>query len=236
LSDLTTDYATSPNGRAKKQQAKEVKRQEQAALEDALNNFGQNPSPAPVKTPSVPTNANGNGKAPATSESERAAREAAAVAATQPVASSNVADAQDGTVSTMVNLSNGTNQVACVLKTQTQADDKGAPLYQMFLVYKNVSFSSSLYRIKDQAFYELQSKLMERGLTIMTCGSCGYFHNPVAEAAQRVKNPGLCLYGKVGKEINFKTDTVTVVSQACPYHTSIDHRGDIVQEWQSSLV
>lgn len=132
-------------------------------------------------------------------------------------------------------LSNGTKQVNCVLKTKVTADAENQPLYQMILEYKSVSFSTQAYRIKDQAFYELQSKVMDRGLTLVSCGSCAYFYNPTADVPGALKNCGVCLFGKTGRDVNLDTDAVTVVSKACDYHTDMSQREGVVREWKESL-
>lgn len=134
-----------------------------------------------------------------------------------------------------VPLSNGQRQVNCILKMKTDYNEQGEELYQMTLAYKNLAFSTQQYRILDQAFYELESKLMGRGVSIVTCGSCGYFYNPTADMPGAVKNAGVCLFGKKGRDVNLNTDSVTVVSQACPYHCDINRREAIVREWRESL-
>ncbi len=134
-----------------------------------------------------------------------------------------------------VPLSNGKKQVDCLLKTLTTFNEEGQELYQLTLEYKRMAFSTAQYRILDQAFYELQSKLMVRGLTIVACGSCGHFYNPTADVPGAIRNAGVCLFGKTGKEVNLNTDAVTVVSQACPYHAPLEQRESIVREWKESL-
>ncbi len=134
-----------------------------------------------------------------------------------------------------VPISNGQRQVNCILKMKTDYNGQGEELYQMTLEYKSLSFSTQQYRILDQAFYELESKLMSRGVSIVTCGSCGYFYNPTADVPGAVKNAGVCLFGKKGRDVNLSTDSVTVVSQACPYHCDIESREAIVREWRESL-
>lgn len=135
----------------------------------------------------------------------------------------------------VVPLSNGKKHVDCLLKTVTTYNDSGQELYQLTLEYKSMAFSTAQYRILDQAFYELQSKLMGRGLTIVTCGSCGNFYNPTADVPGAIRNAGVCLYGKTGREVNLTTDAVTVVSQACPYHCPLNERENIVRQWKESL-
>ncbi len=134
-----------------------------------------------------------------------------------------------------VALSNGRNQVSCRLKTLTTFNEEGQESYCLTLEYKTVSFSTESYRILDQAFYELHAKLVSRGLTIVTCGSCGNFYNPTADVPGALKNSGVCLFDKIGKEVNLNTDAVTVVSQACDYHCPLDQRESIVREWKESL-
>lgn len=134
-----------------------------------------------------------------------------------------------------VPLSNGKNQVECLLKTVTTYDDEENEFYRLTLEYKSVSFSTAKYRILDQAYYELYTKLSSKGLTIITCGSCGYFYNPTADVPDAIRNAGVCLFGKMGKEVNLSTDAVTVLSQACDYHTQIDQREVIVQQWKDSV-
>ncbi|WP_373532632.1 hypothetical protein [Vampirovibrio sp.] len=134
-----------------------------------------------------------------------------------------------------VPLSNGVNQVQCRLKTLTTYNPAGQESYCLTLEYKSVSFSTESYRILDQAFYELHAKLVNRGLTMVTCGSCGNFFNPTADVPGALKNAGVCLFDKVGKEVNLNTDAVTVVSQACDYHCPLDQRESIVRQWKESL-
>lgn len=134
-----------------------------------------------------------------------------------------------------VPLSHGAKQVQCKLITRTTIADNGDEVHQMILEYKTMSVATASYRILDQAFYELHAKLQGRGFTVVTCGSCGYFYNPTADVPEAIKNAGVCLYGKMGKEVNLETDSVTVVSQACAYHAAIDEREGIVRRWRDSL-
>jgi hypothetical protein len=134
-----------------------------------------------------------------------------------------------------VPLSNGSKQVNCVLKTLMTYNEEGDEHYQLTLEYKSVAFSTASYRILDQAFYELHAKLMSRGLTIMSCGSCGYFYNPTADLPGALKNSGVCLFGKQGRDVNLSTDAVTVMSQSCSYHCPLTQRESIVRQWKDSL-
>jgi len=134
-----------------------------------------------------------------------------------------------------VPLSNGKREVSCRLRTLTTFGEDGRESYQLTLEYKNMAFSTESYRILDQAFYELQAKLMSRGLSIITCGSCGNFYNPTVDVPDAIKNSGVCLFDKLGKEVNLNTDAVTVVSQACAYHCPLEQRESIVRQWKESL-
>ncbi|MDX2084214.1 MAG: hypothetical protein SFZ03_02360 [Candidatus Melainabacteria bacterium] len=138
-----------------------------------------------------------------------------------------------------VPLTNGDRQVMCTLRTLTNYSTAGEELHQMSLEYKNHAFHTAAYRILDQAFYELHAKLKARGLTIVTCGSCGQFYNPTADipGALKVslKNAGVCLFGKVGREVDLTVDAVTVISSACQHHCPIDQREANVRRWQESL-
>lgn len=134
-----------------------------------------------------------------------------------------------------VSISNGQKEISCVLKTVTTYNPDGDETYQMTLEYKTVAFSTATYKILDQAFYELHAKLQSRGFTLMTCGTCGNFYNPTADMPGALKNSGVCLFGKMGKEVNLTTDAVTVLSQACPYHCDIIDRESILREWRESL-
>lgn len=134
-----------------------------------------------------------------------------------------------------VPLSNGKKQVSCRLRTLTTFNEEGRESYKLTLEYKTMSFSTESYRILDQAFYELQAKLMGRGLTMITCGSCGNFYNPTVDVPDSIKNSGVCLFDKQGKEVNLNTDAVTVVSQACDYHCPLEQRESIVRQWKESL-
>ncbi len=134
-----------------------------------------------------------------------------------------------------VPLSNGKKEVQCTLKTLTTFNESGNESYQLTLEYKSVAFSTESYRILDQAFYELHAKLISRSLTIMACGSCGNFYNPTADVPGALRNSGVCLFGKKGKEVNLNTDAVTVMSQACSYHCPLEQRESIVRQWKESL-
>jgi hypothetical protein len=129
----------------------------------------------------------------------------------------------------------GNKQVQCLLKVHTDYGPDGSERYQVTMAYKQFAFSSSTYRILDQAFYELHAKLQARGLTMITCGSCGNFYNPTADVPGALRTTGVCLFGKHGKDVNLQTDAVSVISQACPYHCDISQRESIVRQWRDSL-
>ncbi len=136
-------------------------------------------------------------------------------------------------------ISNGQRQVDALITILTETDDAGEQSHQMTLNYKQFSVSSQRYSILDQAFYELTSKLMSRGMTIVSCGSCGYFYNPTADvpdSLKTVKNAGVCLFGKRGRNVNLTTDCVTVISQACTYHAPLEERETLVRQWRESLM
>ncbi len=134
-----------------------------------------------------------------------------------------------------VQLSNGKRQIECLLRAETRFNEQNQEFYTLSLEYKSMSFSTAAYRIMDQAYYELHAKLISRGLTLLTCGSCGNFYNPTADVPGALKNAGVCLFGKTGKEVNLSTDAVTVLSQACQYHCSLEQREKIVRQWKESL-
>jgi len=133
-------------------------------------------------------------------------------------------------------ISNGQRYVNALIKIVTDTDEDGRQNHQMSLNYKNVSFQSQSYQILDQAFYELESKLLSRGMTIVSCGSCGYFYNPTADIPSSQKNAGVCLFGKRGRDVSLITDCVGVTSQACTYHAPLDQRETIVRQWRESLI
>jgi hypothetical protein len=135
----------------------------------------------------------------------------------------------------VVPLSNGQKQVDCQLTTVTNLLANGDETFHMTLQYKTVAFSTSSYKILDQAFYELLSKLKSKGFTLLTCGSCGNYYNPAVDVSKSLKTTGVCLFGKMGKEINISTDAVTVLSQACPYHCALEERETIVRQWRNSV-
>lgn len=159
--------------------------------------------------------------------------------ASTPASTSGQADFERSTRETVrsVPVSNGKKQVHCRLRTLTILSEKepDQESYCLILEYKSVSFATESYRIMDQAFYELQAKLMSRGLTIVSCGSCGHFYNPTADLPGAINNAGVCLFGKQGKDVNLNTDAVTVVSQACEHHGALEKRETIVRQWKESL-
>lgn len=148
---------------------------------------------------------------------------------------SSVPRYSNSVIEKIVPISNNEREVDAALKLHTNTDPDGTPLYKMVLEYKGVSLVTQRYKILDQAFYELQSKLHARGLTIVTCGSCGYYYHPTVDVHNLSKNSGVCLFGKLGRNVDITTDAVTVVSQACNYHTDLSEREAIVRNWQDSL-
>lgn len=140
-----------------------------------------------------------------------------------------------------VPLTNGEKQVLCLLKTEEHPDSASLPqpTYRMTLEYKGQQFHSQYYKVLDQAFYELQAFLMDKGLSFLSCGSCGFFYNPSADKPSATDGGlqhklGFCLFGKQGKPITWETDAITVLSQACHYHAPLEQRGQIVQAWLES--
>jgi hypothetical protein len=135
----------------------------------------------------------------------------------------------------MVMISNGKKEISCELTAKTTYTQQGEELYQLVLQYKTLAFSTATYKILDQAFYEMMGKLSSKGFTLQTCGSCGNFYNPSADMPGALKNAGVCLFGKMGKDVNLSTDAVTVLTDACPYHCNIESRETILKEWRNSL-
>ncbi|MEB3206738.1 MAG: hypothetical protein VKK59_05255 [Vampirovibrionales bacterium] len=131
-----------------------------------------------------------------------------------------------------VPVTNGSRQVECQLSaSQAQLPD-GSHRYSLVLEYKGIAFQTAKYRGLDQAYYELHAKLADRGLTIMTCGSCGYFYNPASDG--HLSSSGVCLFGKLSKSVDILSDAVTVTSQACAHHRDITEREFLVRQWQES--
>jgi hypothetical protein len=133
-------------------------------------------------------------------------------------------------------LSNGQKHIECQLKTTLTTQSDGVEYYQLVLEYKALAFSTASYRILDQAFYELHTKLAARGLTPIACGSCAYFYNPTADQPGALNTTGVCLQGKLGQEVSLTDDAVTPVSEACQHHTAIQRREEILRHWKESLL
>ena len=132
-------------------------------------------------------------------------------------------------------LSNGLKQVQCLLRTRITYNTAGQECYQLTLEYKNIAFSTATYRILDQAFYELHAKLVGRGLTPIACGSCCHFYNPTADQPGALKSTGVCLQGKLGREVDLNADAVSVISPACSHHGPLEKREAVVRQWRESL-
>jgi hypothetical protein len=132
-------------------------------------------------------------------------------------------------------LSNGVKQVQCLLRTRISYNTAGQECYQLTLEYKNIAFSTATYRILDQAFYELHAKLVGRGLIPIACGSCCYFYNPTADQPGALKSTGVCLQGKMGREVDLNADAVSVISPACSHHGPLEQREAVVRQWRESL-
>lgn len=133
-------------------------------------------------------------------------------------------------------ITNGKNQVLCTLKTHKVTDHEGLEEYYLVFSYKNLSFTTRKYRILDQAYYELLTKLKTKGFTVVSCGSCAYFYRPTVGNPYGVaQDNGYCLFGKMGQDVNVATDAVTVLSEACQEHTNMGYREQVVTEWQESI-
>jgi hypothetical protein len=135
-------------------------------------------------------------------------------------------------------LSNGVKQVMCQLTATPQLDLSCPPhdpeavwQYHMSLSYKSVSFSTQAYPRLDEAYDALQKKLTERGLHMVSCGSCGYFYAP----SPTVAGNGFCLLNKQGQRLNAQTDGVTVISDACEGYVGSTQRIAMLQEWMQTV-
>ena len=205
------------------------------ALEDAMGRAEHDESAVswqdefPV-TPQRPKKASAGMDAAAALSARRASSTAVVLPEAPPATRQQASE-----VVRSVPLSNGAKQVNCRLKTLTTVTPEGKESYQLTLEYKSIAFSTESYSILDQAFYELHAKLQNRGLTIVTCGSCGNFYNPTVDVPDAIINSGVCLFDKQGKEVSLKTDAVSVVSQACNYHCPLEQREGIVRQWKESL-
>jgi hypothetical protein len=134
-------------------------------------------------------------------------------------------------------LSFGNKQVTAQLQIETslQGDKLG---YQLVLSYRQHTFKTSTYALLDQAFYELQSKLMPYNIRLHTCGSCAFFHRPEASLAHvgLSEQCGVCLQGQQGQAIapsQFKA--VSVLSPSCSHHSPLEQRAQTVKAWRASL-
>ncbi len=145
-------------------------------------------------------------------------------------------DAQTLRETHRIPITNGKNTVDCLLHTYKAVDADGHESYHLVFEYKNLSFKTQPYRILDQAYYELLTKLRKKGFNIVSCGSCAFFYRPTAGNHYGVaKDIGFCLFGKRGEEIDIDADAITVVSQACGHHTDMAEREAVHKEWQDSL-
>jgi hypothetical protein len=133
-------------------------------------------------------------------------------------------------------ITNGKNAVECEIQTYREYDPAGDEVYFLVFAYKTLTFTTQKYRILDQAFYELQTKIQAKGFTIVSCGSCANFYRPTAGNAYGVaENFGFCLAGKLGKELNLNTDAVAVVTPSCEHYTDMSQRQNVLKAWQDSL-
>ncbi len=140
------------------------------------------------------------------------------------------------TAKVMLPISNGKNSVNATIRIYTEFDELNLPNYFLVFEYKSLSFTTQKFHIIDQAYYELQTKLKAKGFTIVSCGSCAYFYRPTAGNEYGLaENNGFCLQGKLGKELQFETDAVTVVSEACSHYTDMEQRQAVLKTWQESL-
>lgn len=137
---------------------------------------------------------------------------------------------------TMIPITNGKNTISCLLRSIRETDASGEPTFYLIFEYKTLTFTTARYRLLDQAYYELLTKLREKGFNITSCGSCAYFFRPPAGSVpEAYKEFGFCLFGKLGQELNYHTDAITVISQACQEYTDMQYREAAVQQWQASL-
>lgn len=138
-------------------------------------------------------------------------------------------------------ISNGVQRITCEVTLSAQ-QEKGQYRYQLILHYKGATFETQYYPLVDQAFYELQAKLQERGFYVFSCGSCAYFYHPVQasfqleqESDSGVEADGYCLQAKQGQPLEQNINRVHILSPHCHHHRDHAFRDDILRQWKYSL-
>jgi hypothetical protein len=138
-------------------------------------------------------------------------------------------------------ISNGTQRITCQV-TLLAKFDESVYRYQMLLHYKGATFETNYYPLLDQAFYELQAKLQDRGFYVFSCGSCAFFYHPPMGSFQSevtdqqvMEADGYCLQSKQGVTLSLNSTRVHVVSPYCHHHRDHAFRDEILKQWKDSL-
>lgn len=166
--------------------------------------------------------------APSVSHTEPVFEEAAPTLKLRPYSPLSDSDEQGRT--SVLPISNGKSVVDCVIQTFIDYDAQNAPWYCLVFSYKSLSFTTQKYPLLDQAYYELLTKLQSRGFSIVSCGSCSYFHRPgnSIQHSGEASRYGICLFGRMTDPGDSGEKQVSVVSQACQQYAdrTRDNRPD----------
>ena len=112
--------------------------------------------------------------------------------------------------------------------------------YQLVLHYKNHAFRTATYTLLEQAYFELQSKLMPFDIRPHCCGSCAWFHKPsqlLNEPDANEANPAATTEGtvilppqQVGLCLKQQGLNVHALSNPCTHHTPFEQREHLLKK------
>jgi hypothetical protein len=120
----------------------------------------------------------------------------------------------------------GTKSVEATVEV-TVAPNKGI---QLTLQYKQQAFKTAFYPLFSQGFYELQEKLSQYNIQLLSCGSCAYYFQPALAVTQQ-QQVGLCLKQVEQHRQDEETpllSPITVLSNHCTHHTPFSERAAIL--------
>ncbi|MEW5819848.1 MAG: hypothetical protein AB1782_06625 [Cyanobacteriota bacterium] len=104
---------------------------------------------------------------------------------------------------------------------------------QLVLIFNNKKFTTKVYRSMDQAFDEINNKLVTKNFRLVTCYNCGYFSYSNKSHKDSYGTSGHCFEGKEGQQLHY--DEIVKTWQVCQLYRFVEERNEIIENWKKSL-